>query len=236
MTTVQIIWLTVLLPVSIAVFVFAFIYCGVLFRRSQKHAFDVRSEFPFELMDALEPSLRMGRIYLIAWAALDTLVSAYLLVSLQAHQYLLVGSMVYAVAVLLRDVAFVFLFWIPAFHFKPHFGAFVSACGLTVFTAAVAITVCLNVRDYGRDYVQVPTIVFASVFGVLSLAVLCIMLNPKLANWAKLDSTVDESGAVVERRPKYFVLAFSEWLTVFLGIAVSILSIVSFVLFDLILK
>jgi hypothetical protein len=60
-----------------------------------------------------------------------------------------------------------------------------------------------------------------------------IMVNPKLANWAKLESSVDESGAIVEKRPKYFVLAFSEWLVVLTGVVSSVLAIVAFVLFDL---
>ena len=217
------------MPMSLLVFVLAMIYSSIVFRRSQKHAFDMRSEFPFELMDGREPALRLARIYLITWGTLDAVLSLYLLVSLTSHSFLLWMAIIFAAAILLRDVSFFFLFCIPAFHFKPHFGAFVSSCGLTAFSAATAVIVCFN----AREYVGGTAIGFSIGFGLIGIFAMLVMVNPKLSNWAKLESSVDESGAIVERRPKYFVLAFSEWLVVFAGLLLSTTSIIAFVLFDI---
>ena len=230
MTPIQIVWLTVLMPLSVFVFVLAMSYSASMFRRFQKRSFDIRSDFPFEMMDGRDAPLRLGRIYLIVWGALDAALSLYLVASIDSHAFLLWMAVIFVATALLRDVSFFFLFCVPAFHFKPHFAAFVSSCGLTTFSAATSIIVCLN----AREYVGVPAIIFAVAFGLIGLFTMLIMVNPKLANWAKLESSVDESGAIVEKRPKYFVLAFSEWLVVFTGVISSVLSIVAFVLFDLI--
>jgi len=226
---VQIIWLAVLMPMSLLVFILAMIYSSIMFRRTQKHAFDIRSEFPFELMDGREQVLRLGRIYLIIWGALDAALSLYLLVTLTSHSFLLWMAVIFAASILLRDVSFFFLFCIPAFHFKPHFTAFVSSSGLTAFSSAAAVIVCLN----AREYVGGTAIGFSIGLGLIGIFAMVIMVNPKLANWAKLESSVDESGAIVERRPKYFVLAFSEWLIVFAGLLLSTASVIAFVLFDI---
>ena len=60
-------------------------------------------------------------------------------------------------------------------------------------------------------------LIFAVIFFVLAAATLGVQLNPKLKNWAKLDSKPSEDGTVIVSRPRPFVLAFSEWILI--GIA-----------------
>ncbi len=229
MNTFQILWLIGLMPLSLLVCVFAYIYSSRAYKHAQNRAFDLRSEFPFELMDARISSLKMGRVFLIIWGVLDVAVSTYLLASIQSHSFLLWMAVIYTISVLLRDISLIFLFFIPAFNFKPHFLAFVSSCGLTAFSGASAVIACVQVREFVGN----AALWFAIGIGVVSMFAMLIMVNPKLSNWAKLESTVDESGAVVERRPKYFILAFSEWLVLFSAILLSVLNLVAFVVFDL---
>ena len=139
-------------------------------------------------------------------------------------------SVIFAIIMVARNAALIALFYIPAYRFKPHFFAFVLSGGLTAFGAAISVIICANFYSYVGNAV-IPFAIFTGLFGIGAMAVL---INPKLSNWAKLDSSVDESGAVVERRPKYFVLAFSEWIVLFLAIACSVLSLISSLIFDLI--
>ena len=53
-----------------------------------------------------------------------------------------------------------------------------------------------------------------SLIGVL--VVLILLANPKLSNWAKMDEQINEDGSKQVIRPKYFVLAYSEWILLFL--------------------
>ena len=69
------------------------------------------------------------------------------------------------------------------------------------------------------------TIFFSCVLiGVIALAVAIILVNPRLKTWAKLEKVVDEDGASSLKRPKPFVLAFSEWIVIFLGVLSYILT------------
>ncbi len=56
--------------------------------------------------------------------------------------------------------------------------------------------------------------IISFVFAALSIAPLC---NPKLANYAKLEEVIEKDGTSHYERPKYFVMAFSEWLLFFLS-------------------
>jgi hypothetical protein len=55
--------------------------------------------------------------------------------------------------------------------------------------------------------------VFAAVLWFFALAILLPYFNPKLGDWAKMSKVVGADGSVSYARPKPFVLAFSEWLS-----------------------
>ena len=49
------------------------------------------------------------------------------------------------------------------------------------------------------------------------IALLIIMINPKLRDWARLEKQVNGDGTISYRRPKVFILALSEWLTILIN-------------------
>jgi hypothetical protein len=56
--------------------------------------------------------------------------------------------------------------------------------------------------------------VLAGILWALALLILLPYFNPKLSDWAKMDKEVGEDGSVSLKRPRPFVLAFSEWLSI----------------------
>ena len=52
----------------------------------------------------------------------------------------------------------------------------------------------------------------------ISLTVVFILVNPRLKNWAQLEKVVGKDGGSSLKRPKPFVLAFSEWIIIFLSV------------------
>ena len=54
-----------------------------------------------------------------------------------------------------------------------------------------------------------------------------VVANPKLKNWDRLETVTNEKGEQVVRRPKWFVLAYSEWFVFFVSILVDILTLVA---------
>ena len=230
MNPAQTFWIAGLLIPSLLFLCLGAVFASALYRKKRARRYDIRSEFPFELVEGGDPSLRISRICFILWGILDAAVAFYLLWSTERHSFLLSMSVIFAIIMVARNAALIALFYIPAYRFKPHFFAFVLSGGLTAFGAAISVIICANFYSYVGNAV-IPFAIFTGLFGIGAMAVL---INPKLSNWAKLDSSVDESGAVVERRPKYFVLAFSEWIVLFLAIACSVLSLISSLIFDLI--
>lgn len=52
---------------------------------------------------------------------------------------------------------------------------------------------------------------------VFIIALFIIMINPKLRDWARLEKQVNGDGTISYRRPKVFILALSEWLTILIN-------------------
>ncbi len=52
---------------------------------------------------------------------------------------------------------------------------------------------------------------------VFIVSLLIIMFNPKLRDWARLEKQVNSDGTIAYRRPKVFILALSEWLTILIS-------------------
>ena len=75
--------------------------------------------------------------------------------------------------------------------------------------------------------------VFLTLVGILGLAALGFLLNPKLAQWAELNATMEKDGSVVTSRPRPFPLAFTEWVLVLINVLATILGLVGFALISL---
>ena len=76
----------------------------------------------------------------------------------------------------------------------------------------------------------------------MTLAIIClvialikglILVNPRLSKWTELQSSVGSDGVVTSSRPRPFILAFSEWLTLFLDILSLLIYIIGLLIFSL---
>jgi len=81
------------------------------------------------------------------------------------------------------------------------------------FALTVAMGIC-NIVVYQQTQ-SVYYLVFAILTLVISLGLLILIINPKLKDWARLEEKSNEDGTIIYVRPKYFVLAFTEWSFIF---------------------
>lgn len=49
---------------------------------------------------------------------------------------------------------------------------------------------------------------------IIGLFIFVLILNPKLSSWGKMDQVTNDDGTISYARPKFFVLAFSEWMII----------------------
>lgn len=76
--------------------------------------------------------------------------------------------------------------------------------------------ILLSISRKTIENTSILSLTFAVLSFVFAALALLPLLNPKLSNYAKMDRIIEKDGTVSYQRPKYFVMAFSEWLLTFL--------------------
>lgn len=68
----------------------------------------------------------------------------------------------------------------------------------------------VTLLELGAEYSEVTRILGIVVLATLIVEVL-LLVNPRLQNWDKLEKVTNKKGEEVLARPRWFVLAYSEW-------------------------
>ena len=85
-----------------------------------------------------------------------------------------------------------------------------------IFSLSFSFSIVLA-SYYKYKEVSSPSAIVSMIMGIVAvLAVVILLLNPRLAHWADMDKETKEDGTVVMKRPKWFVLAYSEWALFFI--------------------
>lgn len=120
---------------------------------------------------------------------------------------------------------------IPVFFVKQHI--LVSSIYMTSVTMELALTsffgiLLFNIYNETHE-ASFVTLTFAILSGLLTLVSLVIMFNPRLKDWARLANISNNKEEKEFARPKFFPLAFSEWLFIvlnFLGLILFFLTLI----------
>jgi len=174
-----------------------------LYAKHTGERYSLLNHFPYELLESLNPWQR--RYLQIPLMLLGAAIPAFFYGAFAAPglyiPYIIVGIAVLAAA------AFVLLFYVRTRVVERH-----------VLAASLFMMLVLLLDMFVAYYAF--TTPFDAAFGdmlrygslALGLAELLVMLNPKLKRWSQLEAT-DNQGAVAFRRPRYFILPLSEWVS-----------------------
>lgn len=202
--------------------------CGCLgFRKNNKRNFSFLSYFPFEINEGNDACSRVSSFAVFLFAFSLALASTGMLWNADFRPYLSVGIFM-AIFGVLKAVSLVFLFRVPAYHFKFHCGVSVVYFCLVALTSAFAGIFFMNMSkafEGGALALMILEFFFA-------IVLVGLVINPKLSKWTELESVGNEDGSVEVRRPKPFVLAFSEWC----ALCIDLLSVLTFVIGILIIS
>jgi hypothetical protein len=94
--------------------------------------------------------------------------------------------------------------------------------------AAGAVSIILLNLYISNNRVDFKFLLIGILEAMLGFATLLIMLNPRLRNWANMNAKTEEDGTVVIVRPRFFILAFSEWLVIFINLAAQTLLLIAY--------
>lgn len=91
-------------------------------------------------------------------------------------------------------------------------------------------SIAINASIEYTTYKSVSGLVIAIISVIFCFIIFILMMNPKLTKWAKLDEIKAPDGAISYIRPKYFVLAYTEWILIFYSLLVELLVYISAIL------
>jgi hypothetical protein len=178
-------------------------------KKENGRSYSFLCQFPFELVEGHSPFLLAAQVSAFAFSFCFVLSGTILLWDSAFYPYISLGVAL-SILSLAKGASLAFLFKVPAYHFKPHmlFSTLYLAFGALM--CAFSGIFFLNMRAVD----EFPALLLMGAEFALCLCFVFLCLNPKMANWTKLRSEDDGSGALKVTRPRPFVLAFSQWLAI----------------------
>ena len=187
----------------------------------RKRMLSILTDFPYEMMPKNRKNYAL--IFLAGYFLLSLLTNVSMFINFYDYAPTITGLLIISAFLALSYAFFnLRIHKLTASLEKSHLGRFfVMGLALILLTSINGI-IFINLSR-GR---KLETLVFvlSIIMFVIALAVAIILVNPRLKTWAKLEKVVDEDGASSLKRPKPFVLAFSEWIVIFLGVLSYILT------------
>lgn len=106
------------------------------------------------------------------------------------------------------SLATLLIFFIPFELLKFHI-----ILDLALFMGALCVNGTLATGAFFQIYelFNVYSLIAAIITSILTVFVFILIMNPKLSHWADLSPEKNKDGTMSFKRPKYFVLAYSEW-------------------------
>lgn len=200
---------------SVSFFIVSFF--GIIFSSAlltepvDEEKFSFLRVFPFE---AMKLGKENGRYYSIFSYLFSGVCFTPLLVVLDGSSMLsgLKGiSILIACIFGLAGLCFVFLNIFDVTHTKAHLILFGIFALLTLLATSLAFGRALSASNILNKHNQSTVLLIISevLSAICFVYILCIIFNPKLMTWAKLDQVDGEENKY--KRPKKFPLAYSEW-------------------------
>ena len=190
----------------------------------RKRMYSILTDFPYEMMPKNRKNYAL--IFLAGYFLLSLLTNVSMFINFYDYAPTITGLLIISAFLTLAYAFFnLRIHKLTASLEKSHLGRFfVMGLALILLTSINGI-IFINLSKGCK--LETLVFVLSIIMFVIALAVAIILVNPRLKTWAKLEKVVDEDGASSLKRPKPFVLAFSEWITIFLGVISFLLASIS---------
>lgn len=214
----------------IILFPLLYLLMGYFFKKTRREDYSFRSYFPYEFFKGVDGAelvlLRvMEGVSLLSGLLPVVFALIYLLPKFTSLSLYIVAL---TLAYLVPAASYVSLTIVPASFPKQHLTLFF------VFAAGEILRTCMSgfllLNFYGSLRNGSSLLVIAIALFVLALGIVCLVINPKLKRWDRMDNVANPDGTSSFIRPKWFVLAYSEWAIFAIGILSGVLSQIGFYL------
>ena len=197
-------------------------------KRSAKRGYSFLSEFPFELNEGHDVFSQVSRVAVFAAALSLAFSSSSLLWDSDFYPFITLGIVLASVGVA-KAACFILVYKIPAYHFKSHILASVLYMALTALLCAFEGVFFLNLRTVS----EAMAFVLMGLEFAFAVFLCFLAANPRMSSWTKMETIGNEDGSVEVVRPKPFVLAFAEWLAIFIDLLGTLAFVIGIALFEI---
>lgn len=202
-----------------------FLVCGILilkisYKKKYSEDYSLKNYFPSELVDTKEG-------YFFLFYVLTTLLIIPFIISLirnidfYSQRSNLILALVFSIFESVLLICFTFLFNITR-EYKRNLFCYFSYAVFVVVKGLMYSFILIRISNF--EYVVPFT--FGAISAVISIGHCIFLLNPKLLDWFKMNVTKNSDNEVTVCRPKFFILAFSQWLTIIIQFLINIVFIV----------
>lgn len=185
--------------------------------------YSVLNTFPYELnFDAPFKENLIGNLLLI--------LSSIMLMTFYAFLWskFMNGFMILLmVSGIIASILPIFLVLVPVTHLKSHLIVDTLSFAFT-FTNVGAVFV-LAFFDF-RENDNIGSFIMVFISGFFLLLYVFILLNPKLSKWGNADKVKNADGTMTYVRPKFFPLAYTEWLSILFVYLAAFLAFAQFII------
>ena len=203
---------------TISAFAFSVVIFGLLitvsfllYKKRNDVDFDIKNSFPFELNYHSEFK---ENFYTHILLALYTSICCGFYATLFSKNvngyflFILIGG-------ILSSLVIYSLFYIPLLRLKLHIAVDAICFALKLAISGAIIILSYRLIKDNMSWANVTSLVIGS---ISTLAIVALMINPRLTLDFRSMEVVKENGEKEYVRPKYVVLALSEWLLIFVNI------------------
>jgi hypothetical protein len=209
---------------SIIFFMGFFFFSKIQYKHKYKTNYDIRNMFPYEHNFNKE---YVDNIFGNILFVLFNLCSIGFYVIVTQEGFTVNNYFILMIAAILHIVASLFLIFIPLNLIKVHL--FDSLLSMVLSVAHFGALAFVSLSDY-QILLNPADLVIGIISLVFTLISFGIIMNPKLNNKISYVEVKNEDGSISYKRPKYFVLAFSEWLSIFMVPIAMILTLIFYLI------
>lgn len=211
------------LALSSIVLFFLFIFVAInAYKKRWNMKYDIRNTFPYELnyQQRFTDNILPNAILTMAVATSIGLYAFFDIRNLSG-----IGIVILVCGLLASIISF-FMFFLDIRFIRFHIVLF-TLYAITTFGTAAGIAV-LCYQKY-QNTLNVYYLVICLLSAVIALFGFGLIMNPKLTFHLQMQKAVGPDGKETLVRPKFFVLAISEWLMLFILLASDILLILAYI-------
>lgn len=195
---------------------FAYFFIGKMnYRSANKEKYSTKNMFLYELNFNVNGKYNViWQISFYAFIVAQALPLVFFITNYIYYPSSFSFACVVAFVSLVNILTFICLSTLPAKYVKPHIIFDTIYFALTfIESGMLSIFIIATYKNY-----DVFHLVIGILIGLISVISLIISINPKLKSWAELESVRNEDGTATVIRPKWFVLAASEWIMLLMNV------------------